>query len=426
MRGIEVFQSLMQMIIADTLESTMRSPEALPIFKQHLSFEPIGAPTGNLTLGKGRVNGTNAMVAIVESRIASGALGVAECDKLTSAFKIAATTKQPLFLWLDSAGAKVSEGLPALGAFRRMYGAALHAAASGAPITVACGTNCFGGASMTAALAGRRLYCDNTRFAMSGPAILAQAAGMASTDEMFQAMAAAAIGVETRTQIAPANVRFDAAQLGIAPPVELSTRHRELKSRLETAQRLPRSGAPESIRRKDFDKLYADGYEASMVGQLISGTGRREGVRANFVGWMGSGAMNAVEAWRLADVVSKATIAPNDELHILIDCDAHAASLDDERLLLSEYVAHLGACLHAHAARGTMVRTFVIGKLGGGIYVALTAAAKEVVMLYGSEIQLLPGKAIASILGEEGAAGFAFADYKKAGVAETELKLGLV
>ena len=63
---------------------------------------------------------------------------------------------------------------------------------------------------------------------------------------------------------------------------------------------------------------------------------------------------------------------------------------------------------------------------GGGIYVALTAAAKEVVMLYGSEIQLLPGKAIASILGEEGAAGFSFADYMKAGVAETELKLGLV
>jgi acetyl-CoA carboxylase carboxyltransferase component len=426
MRGIEVFQSLMQMIIADTLESTMRSPEALPIFKQHLIFEPIGTPTGNLTLGKGCVNGANAMVAIVESRIASGALGVAECDKLASAFKIAATTKQPLFLWLDSAGAKVSEGLPALGAFRRMYGAALHAAASGAPITVACGTNCFGGASMTAALAGRRLYCDNTRFAMSGPAILAQSAGMASTDEMFQAMAAAAIGVETRTQISAANVHFAATHLDISAPLELVTRHRELKSRLEAAQRMPRSGPPESIRRKDLDKLYADGCEAVMAGQLITGTGTREGVRAHVVGWLGGNAMNAAEAWRLADAINNVAVSQGEELHILIDCDAHAASLDDERLLLSEYVAHLGACLHAHAARGTMVRTFVIGKLGGGIYVALTAAAKEVVMLYGSEIQLLPGKAIASILGEEGAAGFAFADYKKAGVAETELKLGLV
>lgn len=404
----------------------MRSPEALTLFKQHLSFEPIGVPTGNLTLGKGRANGAAAMVGLVESRIASGALGVAECEKLASAFKITATTQKPLFLWLDSAGAKVSEGLPALGAFRRMYGAALVAAASGAPITVACGTNCFGGASMTSALAGRRLYCDNTRFAMSGPAILAQSAGMASTDEMFQAMATAAIGVETRTLFAPANVRFEASQLGIAPPVELPTRHRELKSRLEAGQRLPRTGVPESIRRKDLDKLYAEGYETKLAGQHFTGSGTRDGVRAHIVGWLAGGAMNATEAWRLADAMFHLQPAPGEELHVLIDCDAHAASLEDERLLLSEFVAHLAACLHAHAARGTIVRTFVLGKLGGGIYVALTAAAKEVVMLYGSEIQLLPGKAIASILGEEGAAGFAFADYKKAGVAETELKLGLV
>ncbi|MBL8520658.1 MAG: hypothetical protein JNK75_08280 [Betaproteobacteria bacterium] len=404
----------------------MNSVDALKAWRAALGFAPTGNPVGNLTLGKVRVAEVAGLGAVVEARFASGALGVAECEKLASAFKVAAATRQPLFLWLDSAGAKVSEGLPALGAFRRMYAAALAAAAAGAPVTVACGTNCFGGASMLAALAGTRLFSANTRYAMSGPAILAQSAGLSSVDEMFQAMAGAAIGMEGRTKIGGANARFDAARLVPAPRADLETRHAALKSRLEAANRLPKHAAPEPIRRQELDKLYAGGYEAAQSGALITGHGQREGTRVRIVGWLQGGAMGAADAWRLADAIQQAPLPAGEELHVLIDCAAHAATLEDERVLLSEYMAHLGACLHAHAARGTATRTLVFGKLGGGVYVALTAAAKEVILLYGAEIQLLPGQAIASILGEEGAAGFSVADYLKAGVAEAELKLGLV
>ena len=176
----------------------MLAHEALSHLKSQTGFQPLGEAVGNLTLGRGQLGGTQGHVAIVENRIASGSLGAKESDKLASLFKVAAAQKAPLLMYLDSAGARISEGLPALGAFRHMYRAALNLAASGVPVTAVCGANCFGGASMLASLAGARYFSANTRFAMSGPAILAQSAGASVLDDMFQAMAQSAIGMDAR------------------------------------------------------------------------------------------------------------------------------------------------------------------------------------------------------------------------------------
>src|SRR5258706_9899956 len=117
----------------------------LASLKANTAFTPQGETVGNLTLGRGRLNGVEVFVAIVENRIASGSLGVRECDQLASLFRIVAAQKAPLLLYLDSAGARVSEGLPALGAFRHMYRAALAMALSGTQFTVLLGTHCYGG-----------------------------------------------------------------------------------------------------------------------------------------------------------------------------------------------------------------------------------------------------------------------------------------
>jgi hypothetical protein len=114
-------------------------------------------------------------------------------------------------------------------------------------------------------------------------------------------------------------------------------------------------------------------------------------------------------------------------LHVLIDCEAHSASLDDEKLMLSCYLANLAMALGALRARGTTIETIVLGKLGGGVYVALAAPSHALNVIYNvGEIQLLPGKAIQAILGDAMNAKPTFEEYKKAGVAEEELKIGLV
>jgi len=94
--------------------------------------------------------------------------------------------------------------------------------------------------------------------------------------------------------------------------------------------------------------------------------------------------------------------------------------------VLTEYIAGMAFALGALAARGTSVGLTVLGKAGGGVYVALAAPARRVASVYGADIQVLPGAAVAAILGETRDAAATFDDYSAAGVADEELKLGII
>jgi acetyl-CoA carboxylase beta subunit len=101
-------------------------------------------------------------VALIENRVASGAVGCAEGERLAELFAAAAGDKTSLVLFIDSAGAKVSEGLNALGAFRTLYRAGLDAVLAGVPLAIVLGRNCYGGASMLAHLASQRMFSPGT------------------------------------------------------------------------------------------------------------------------------------------------------------------------------------------------------------------------------------------------------------------------
>jgi hypothetical protein len=59
------------------------------------------------------------------------------------------------------------------------------------------------------------------------------------------------------------------------------------------------------------------------------------------------------------------------------------------------------------------------------VYVALAAPAHTVNTVHGATIQVLPGAAIAAILGEENESTPDAAEYVAAGVADAELRIGL-
>jgi hypothetical protein len=398
----------------------MNSTESLAALKTATSFAILGDPIGNLSLGKGLLDGRPVHMALVENRIASGSLGVAECDKLASLFRIIATQKLPLILFLDSAGARLSQGLPALGAFRRMYRAAVEMAVSGAPVMVVLGANCFGGASMLAALASVRYFSDNTQFAMSGPAILAQAAGGSALDDMFRAIAQAAIGAESRVRRGLDNLPMT-GKLAMPSTATDMTRHEELKAGLNSPVR-----PAEPLRRKDLDLLYPAGYEASESDGVLQGVARDGSGSIALLGLVNRKPLGAAQAWAFADRAWRLRNAPPKRLAVLVDCDAHSAQLDDERLMLSAYVADMARALHELATAGTTVETTVLGMLGGGAYVALAAPSARLNVIYGAHIQLLPGKAIASILGDTDDRKHEMADYIASGVADQQLKIGLI
>lgn len=399
-----------------------------------VGFAAQGASAGNVTLGRGTLDGRALQVALVESRVASGAIGTVEAAKLGAVLDAAAAERTPVLVFIDSAGAKVSEGLKALGAFRALYRAGLTAALQGAPIAAVVGRNCYGGSSMLAHLASQRLLSEDTQLAMSGPAVIASASGMNPLDDMFRAMAQATLSAAARVKTSAANALLPSdgnplpwLREALAPRGDMveafRMRHEALTTRFG---RMPVQRPWEAVRRRDLEKIYDGGCEARESDGILDGSGTRDGVRERFVGLVGKSALSAARAWRFADIVWKLLDDPPARLEVYLDCATHAARLEEEKLILTEFVVDMGVALASLGRRGTDVGLTVTGKAGGGVYVALAAPARSVTSVYGADIQVLPGSAVAAILGEARESVPAFDDYRAAGVADHEIRLGLV
>ena len=410
------------------------NPPLLEELLAAISYEEDAAALGNLRLGHGRLEGRRLRTAIVENRRAGGSLGVLECDRLAELFAGCALERTPVVMFLDSAGARVSEGLHALGAFRMLYRAGLQASLAGAPIAAVLGRNCYGGASMLAHLATRRLFSPATQLAMSGPSIIASSAGMNALDEMFLAMAQASMSPETRANASAANVAWQpsidlATWLGEAlaaptdPVAAKRERHAAIASRLD---RRENETHPETVRRRDLERIYAEGYEARESSGFIEGRGRRDGRDEAFIGIVGKSALGTRRAWRFAEAAWSQADRPPAHLEVFLDCATHAARLEEEKIVLTEFIVDMGFALAALASKGVSIGLTVLGKAGGGVYVALAAPAARVASVYGADIQVLPGTAVAAILGESKESAPSFAEYRAARVAEEEIKLGFV
>jgi hypothetical protein len=405
------------------------SASSLEALTAAVQFKPQGERAGNVTAGRGALGAMAVRVGLVENRFASGAIGPVEAERLIALFKVTALEHAPLVLHLDSAGAKVSEGLRALGSFRALFRAALDFVATGAPLIAVLGRNCYGGSSMLAHLASRRLFGAHTQLAMSGPVILAAQAGMNALDEAFRAMAEAAMSPAARAKASEANTVWDGGDIGAwlteaigAGGLDAVERHLALGRRLRADPPQP----AEAVVRKDLEKIYPEGYEAREDHGLLEGVGRRQGRAEAFVGLMAHKPVGAVRARRFSEHVWRHAQKPPAHLEVFLDCATHAARLEDEKVVLSEYIVDMSSALDHLARKGTQVGLTIVGQAGGGIYVALAAPAARVTSIYGAEIQVLPGAAVAAILGGTQSEKVpSFADYRASGVAEEELKLGI-
>ncbi len=400
---------------------------------QALGAQMQAQRAGNLTLGRGTLGGRNIRIAMVENRFASGAVGTLEAEPLAALLKVATQEKSAVVIFLDSAGAKVSEGLEALGAFRTLYQAGLQAALAGVSMATVLGRNCYGGASMLAHLAPERLFSPNTQLAMSGPAILAAGAGLSALDEMFRAMAEVTLAPASRARSTTANTVWSPAmdvaawlKTALAPRGDAATawrfRHEALGARFE-------KGIPETpweaVRRKDLEKIYMS-CEARESQGLLEGRGRRPEGDEAFIGLVGKQPLGAVRAWKFAERAWQHADRPPQRLEVFLDCASHAPRLDDEKVVLTEYIVDMAFALASLASKGTRVGLTILGQAGGGVYVALAAPVGRVASVYGADIQVLPGAAVAAILGAAGESTANFEAYRAAGVADEEIKLGFV
>jgi Malonate decarboxylase gamma subunit (MdcE) len=382
---------------------------------------------GSVVLAVGTIDGQAISIAATNREIAGGSIGVSESRALMDSLAESDAAKRPFILCLDSAGAKLSEGLPALGGFRQLYRHFLDLRLTGHPILALIGRDCFGGASMLASASSRRIYNSNSRSAMSGPAVM-HALGV--DGELDAEAVQSLMGGQSRAGLNQGDVLCADAledyrqaardwvhELPSQDSRDIQQRHNELGMRLLAHGPSP---APEPLR--ELSSVLKEIIPPTLQIRNLDGVfvARPEKTAPGiYLGFLHGNAVGASAAWTMAgECLAFAASHTVDAVTVFLDSPGHSTAIADERVGLSDYIAHLSLVLSQLRQRGHRVSLQVAGEAAGGIFVALSAPASRVVALPGCNVQMLPPAAMARIIGRPGAKANV-EDYLSAGVIDT-------
>lgn len=403
-------------------------PERLP-FTQATPSERLSAllDAGSLTplpeafagsslrAGCGRLAGRRVWVAAFDRGAAGGSIGVAEARHLICLLASARAAAEPVIVVFDSAGARLDEGLAALGAFRALFREALECRLAGIPWLALLARHCFGGSSMLACLAHARVYTESTLLAMSGPGIIEALGGETelrardrdAVQELMGGLARCRFNgreilvddaLEAYRDAALAWIKGQARRI----PPDLEAEHRELHRRLVEARACPalphpRGRLPASLA-DCLQGLFPQGYATAVRHGVLWGKARLAAAETGLLGLVEGIRVGAEGAWVLAEgALAFSRAHPGKPLLLLLDTPGHSVQRFDESLVLSAYLAHLGLVL-AWVARRQPMTLLVIGEAAGGVYLSLASPAHRVAALSGTSVRALAREAVAQVL----------------------------
>jgi len=382
------------------------------------SFKPLsdGDPQTTLIAGGGRLEGEAVWIAATDPSRARGALGVAEADLLCSLFQTARYEPRPLLLLVDSAGAKVDEGLAALGAFRRLFREALLTRLAQVPMLGLLGKSCFGGASMLACVCPLRVYSSETLLAVSGPGVIEALGGKQELDAADPDQVRALMGGDARVQLAPSEhsapdnfvaFRDSATRLlheGVLAngAIDFTAQHSVLGERLTRQAQSPNgvSAVKQEVSIKRLERLLPAGYAPMVRGCVCAAIPQPGSERPAFFGLLSGDAVGVDALWQLTEALIELHRSnAKSPVLLLLDAVGHAATRRDEASMLSAYLTHLSLVGAWLAQSGHQVSLWIPGAAAGAVYVAFAAPAKHVSALRSARIRILPELAVRQILG---------------------------
>jgi hypothetical protein len=278
------------------------------------SFEPLVANRTSTIAGAARLGGEPVWIAATDPLRARGALGRAEADALCMLFQAVRREPHPLLLLLDSAGAKVDEGLAGLGAFRRLFHELLLTRTAGVPMLALLGKSCFGGASMLACLCSARVYSSETLLAVSGPAVIEALGGKAELDASDRNQVRMLMGGEARTRLrgeellcadrmgAFGAVAIDWLRSGhpILLGSDTTERHHRLRQRLEAAVSHADVSSQDRTQ-QGFEQLIPASYASTSRGAVSMALPPHGSGDPAYLGVVTGTVVGAQACWTLAD-----------------------------------------------------------------------------------------------------------------------------
>ncbi len=366
------------------------------------------AQHASLTFGVGTIAGERCYLLAQDARYEGGSFGAAESDAVEQWLGTIMQQPAPIILMLDSGGARMSEGLGALGGFRRMFRAAADAWLANIPMLFVCGKTVFGGASMLASLGDHRIFFERSLYGMSGPRIVEAVSGAGDFNAGDKAQVGSVMGGAARAQcernvlIADDvnSVRNYCDQWGA--DAAISERVSAL-SRLQTQcisqrQQLERDGLArlansQLILPAQFPNVPI--RSARVVDGILLGRTTDGGYLYGIVNgkWADSW-----DAWKLVNaLITQAKTAPDAPVVLLLDCPAHATSRALEAGMISQYFALLGLAVRYLHSESKNVTLHIVGAAAGGVHVALAGGATRVIAHAGADIRILPRIAIAQV-----------------------------
>jgi hypothetical protein len=140
--------------------------------------------------------------------------------------------------------------------------------------------------------------------------------------------------------------------------------------------------------------LLPGGYVPTFSGSAFWSEPQPGSGKAVFAGCICGTALGARDCWVLAD---RLRTLPDTHraspLILVLDAEGHAASLPDEQVLLSSYLAHLSLIIAQLAQSGHRTTLWLPGAASGAAYVAFAAPAERVEVLASARVDILPAAA---------------------------------
>jgi acetyl-CoA carboxylase carboxyltransferase component len=359
-----------------------RTPERIPPLERiELLCDPasvrmIRSQVGDGVVGAaGRVDGRPVFAYAQDASFAGGSLGTAHADTILRVMQLAGRAGAPVVGFVESAGARMQEGLAALGGFGRIFSENVALSGRVPQISIVSGVSA-GGGCYSPALTDFVLMVDGASMFLTGPGVVREAIGEdVSAAELGGARVHERNGVcDFVADDLPAAAGFARELLGhLGPPVSASP---PASTATDPAVLVP--DAP----RQTYDvrgviRCVADGgeflelaprYARNMVTGFCRIEGRPVGVVANQPRYLG-GVIDSDASEKAARFVRTCN-SFGRPLVVLVDTPGFMPGVAQE----SAGVIRHGASLLRAFAEATVPRlTVVLRKAYGGAYITMNS-----------------------------------------------------
>ena len=330
--------------------------------------------------GAGRVGGRPVYVYAQEADYAGGSLGAAHADTIVRVLQLAGRARVPVVGFVESAGARLQEGVDALGGYGRIFAEHVRLHDLVPQITVIGGASA-GGGSYAPALTDIVVMTDAAAMFLTGPAVVEEVMG-----ERLTAAELGGPAVHERTGVAHVTARTDVdAALVARDLLDLLPQHAGGPAHRRRAIDPP-GPFPDATVPLDQRKVYdvrgviaaiADGgstleisprWARNLVTGLARIEGRPVGVIANQPRYLGGvlDAETAQKGARFVDLCDRFGLP----LVVLVDTPGFLPGSRQER---AGVIRHGAQLVHAFAAARVPKVTIVLRKAFGGAMIAMNA-----------------------------------------------------